>query len=112
MEEGETTTVYDDYKFVTVEELHDLGLSHLIGTNLLRAYMHGYFIDIRLYRKAKSIIEPYSVNRYKEKKIKDKIAQQRPNRVQVEVNIRFIQFRKIRQVKNVFYLKIVLLGVM
>ena len=111
LEEGETTTVYDDYKFVTVEELHDLGLSQLIGTNLLRAYMHGYFIDIRLYRKAKSIIEPYSVNRYKEKKIKDKIAQQRPNRVQVEVNIRFIQFRKIRQVKNVFYLKIVLLGV-
>lgn len=31
LEEGETATVYDDYKFVTVEELHDLGFSHLIG---------------------------------------------------------------------------------
>lgn len=30
-----------------------LGLSHLMGTNLLRAYMHGFFIDNRLYSKAK-----------------------------------------------------------
>lgn len=32
LEEGETTTVYDDYKFITVDELEDIGLSHLIGT--------------------------------------------------------------------------------
>ena len=43
--------VYDDYKFVTKQDLASLGLSHLIGTNLLRAYMHGFFIDIRLYHK-------------------------------------------------------------
>lgn len=43
--------VYDDYKFVTKQDLATLGLSHLIGTNLLRAYMHGFFIDIRLYHK-------------------------------------------------------------
>ena len=30
-----------------------LGLSHLQGSNLLRAYMHGFFIDNRLYQKAK-----------------------------------------------------------
>ena len=28
-----------------------VGLSHLVGTNLLRAYMHGYFMDVRLYHK-------------------------------------------------------------
>lgn len=27
------------------------GLSHLVGSSLLRAYMHGYFMDIRLYHK-------------------------------------------------------------
>ena len=53
MEEGEVMTVYDDYKFVTKDELEDLGLEHLVGTNLLRAYMHGFFMDARLYRKAK-----------------------------------------------------------
>ncbi len=32
-----------------------LGLTHLVGTPLLRAYMHGFFIDNRLYGKAKAI---------------------------------------------------------
>ena len=26
-------------------------MTNLIGTNLLRAYMHGFFIDHRLYKK-------------------------------------------------------------
>ena len=30
-----------------------VGLSHLIGTNILRAYMHGYFMDIQLYHKVR-----------------------------------------------------------
>jgi ribosome biogenesis protein ENP2 len=45
--------VYDDYKFLTLKELDTLGLSHLIGSDLLRAYMHGYFMDIRLYNQVK-----------------------------------------------------------
>ncbi|KAG8551074.1 hypothetical protein GDO81_018437, partial [Engystomops pustulosus] len=65
LEENPESTVYDDYKFVTkreledlglthlIGELEDLGLTHLIGSAMLRAYMHGYFIDIRLYHKAK-----------------------------------------------------------
>ena len=46
--------MYDDYKFVTTEELNELGLEHLIGSPLLRAHLHGFFIVIRLYRKAAS----------------------------------------------------------
>ena len=46
-----TFSVYDDYQFVTRKDLEQLGLAHLIGTNLLRAYMHGYFMDVRLYKK-------------------------------------------------------------
>jgi len=56
MEESEMTNVYDDYKFVTKDELEDLSLEHLIGTKLLRAYMHGFFMDARLYRKAKWVL--------------------------------------------------------
>lgn len=51
MEEGAQTTIYDDFKFLTKEDLERLNLTHLIGTNLLRAYMHGYFVDYRLYKK-------------------------------------------------------------
>lgn len=35
LEEGETSAVYDDYKFLTVEELEDLGFSHLIGEHFV-----------------------------------------------------------------------------
>ena len=33
------------------EDLERLNMTNLIGTNLLRAYMHGFFIDHRLYKK-------------------------------------------------------------
>lgn len=54
LEEGGQTSIYDDYKFLTKEDLAKLNLTSLIGTNLLRAYMHGYFIDYRLYKKVKT----------------------------------------------------------
>jgi len=53
MEETAQTTIYDDYKFVTKEELERLNLTNLIGTNLLRAYMHGFFIDYGFYKKVR-----------------------------------------------------------
>eukprot|EP01135_Chromosphaera_perkinsii_P005224 Nk52_evm7s326 gene=Nk52_evmTU7s326 len=75
--------VFDDYKFVTKKELESLGLAHLIGTSLLRAYMHGFFMDIRLYNKAKLIADPFAYEDYKKKKIKEKIEEQRNNRIKV-----------------------------
>lgn len=48
--------------------------------------MHGYFIDMRLYRKAKSIVEPLSLSRYKQNKVKERIDQQRASRVQLQVD--------------------------
>ena len=53
-----TTDVYDNYKFVTRRQLEALELDNLIGTPMLRAYMHGYFVDVRLYRKAQSLAGP------------------------------------------------------
>lgn len=84
LEEDQQPTVYDDYKFVTKQELESLGLSHLMGTNLLRAYMHGYFIDIRLYHKAKSLAEPFAFEDYRRKRIQDKIEEERANRVKLK----------------------------
>ncbi|CAL9779249.1 unnamed protein product, partial [Musa acuminata subsp. burmannicoides] len=51
MELGSQTTNYDDFKFLTTEEFECLKLTNLIGTNLFRAYMHGFFIDHRPYKK-------------------------------------------------------------
>ncbi|KAF0301035.1 Nucleolar protein 10 [Amphibalanus amphitrite] len=84
LEESDVTTIYDNYKFVTRQELDDLGLTHLLGTNLLRAYMHGFFVDIRLYKKAKSVADPFAFDDYRKKKIKEKLDAKRDNRVKLD----------------------------
>lgn len=84
LEESTAQIVYDDYKFVTRKELEELGLAHLIGSTLLRAYMHGFFMDNRLYNKAKTIAEPFAYEDYRKSKIREKIEQERANRVRLK----------------------------
>lgn len=60
LEEG-ASQVYDDYKFVTREELERLGLSELLGSTLLRPFMHGFFIHSRLYHKVQCCCADRSV---------------------------------------------------
>ncbi|XP_072107328.1 nucleolar protein 10 [Mobula birostris] len=84
LEENPESTVYDDYKFVTKKDLENLGLAHLIGTPLLRAYMHGFFMDIRLYHKVKAMTNPFAYEEYRKDKIRQKIEETRAQRVQVK----------------------------
>ncbi|XP_034945328.1 nucleolar protein 10 [Chelonus insularis] len=81
LEETNYESVYDNYKFVTEKELTELGLSHLSGTSLLRAYMHGYFIDAKLWSKAKQIVQPFSFDAYKKNMIREKIKQNRASKL-------------------------------
>uniref|UniRef100_A0A8C4NT76 Nucleolar protein 10 n=1 Tax=Dicentrarchus labrax TaxID=13489 RepID=A0A8C4NT76_DICLA len=60
------------------------GLSHLVGSSLLRAYMHGYFMDIRLYHKVKTMANPFAYEEYRKDKIRQKIEESRTQRVQVK----------------------------
>ncbi|CAL9686184.1 unnamed protein product [Knipowitschia caucasica] len=83
LEESPESTVYDDYKFVTHKDLENLGLSHLVGSSLLRAYMHGFFMDIRLYHKVKSMANPFAYEEYRKDKIRQKIEESRTQRVQI-----------------------------
>lgn len=73
--------VYDNYKFVTKAELDALNLDHLIGTNVLRAYMHGFFVDLRLYEKAKAISNPFAYEEYLEEQRKNKLEAERASRI-------------------------------
>ena len=79
--------IYDDYKFVTKQELEDLGLEHLDGTNLLKAYMHGFFVDMRLYQKAVSTVNPFTFEKYRKEKVNKKIEESRPQRLQVKSDV-------------------------
>ncbi|PKU84456.1 nucleolar protein 10 [Dendrobium catenatum] len=84
MEEGSQATIYDDYKFLTKEDLERLHLTNLIGTNLLRAYMHGFFIDYRLFKKAQAIVDPFAYETYIEKKKQEKIEAERASRITIK----------------------------
>lgn len=87
-EELETETIqniYDDYKFITRQELEQLGLDHLEGTNLLRGYMHGFFINYRLYNKAKAVNDPFAYERYRKEKIREKLEAKPRLKVQSEL---------------------------
>ncbi|CAG8470871.1 9636_t:CDS:10 [Ambispora gerdemannii] len=83
LEENPQENIYENYKFVTRKELTNLGLDHLIGTNLLKAYMHGFFIDLRLYEKAKLIVNPFAYAEYRQRVIKEKIEKERSSRIRV-----------------------------
>merc|ERR1719233_1691275 len=87
LEESSTATVYDDYKFVTTEELNELGLEHLIGSPLLRAHLHGFFIDIRLYRKAASASPASATETVKKEMVRKRIEEQRKGRVKLESKV-------------------------
>eukprot|EP01138_Halocafeteria_seosinensis_P005814 gb/GECG01005943.1/.p1 GENE.gb/GECG01005943.1/~~gb/GECG01005943.1/.p1 ORF type:complete len:730 (+),score=123.29 gb/GECG01005943.1/:1-2190(+) len=88
----DTGTVYEDYKFVTRDELVRLGLSHLIGTSLLKSYMHGFFMDIRLYNKVQAIADPFAYERWRKAQVKQKLEEKRGNRINIQ--------RKLPQVNS------------
>ena len=74
--------IYDNYKFLTIQQLEALNLAHLIGTTtLLRPYMHGYFVAQRLYEEAKLIANPFVWEEERDKRTKAKIDSERESRI-------------------------------
>ncbi|XBI06554.1 hypothetical protein VPH35_134559 [Triticum aestivum] len=75
MEEKQENTLYDDYKFLTEEEMERLGLSEYKNSDAVRAHLHGYVIRYDLYKKqrAKLHIADYETlqNDMKAKKLAD-----------------------------------------
>lgn len=62
-------TVYDDYKFVTRQEVEELNATNLIGTPLLRGYMHGFFMDVSLYAKLQAVSQPAAYEEWRKKRV-------------------------------------------
>lgn len=95
MAEETRTETYDNYKFLTLAELRQLSLAHLVGkTNLLRPYMHGYFVASKLYEQARLIANPYVFEEERMKRVKDKVEKERASRIRgnkkVKVNQRLV----------------------
>lgn len=95
MAEEVRTETYDNYKFLTLPELKQLSLAHLVGkTNLLRPYMHGYFVASKLYEQARLIANPYILEEEQAKRVKEKVDKERASRIRgtkkVKVNQRLV----------------------
>ena len=82
LEESNASTVYDDFKFVTATDLEKLNASHLIGTPILKAYMHGYFMELGAYQKLKRLADPFAMEKFKQEQIEKRLSKQR-ERIQV-----------------------------
>ena len=83
LEESNESTVYEDFKFVTRAEVEEIGAGALIGTATLRAYMHGFFMDMKLYSKLRAASKPFEYDEYRKAKIKEKIDAKRESRITV-----------------------------
>jgi ribosome biogenesis protein ENP2 len=82
MAEEAPAETYDNYKFLTLPELKALNLGHLVGTtNLLRPYMHGYFVASRLYEEARFIANPYILDEERTKRVREKVEKERASRI-------------------------------
>ena len=74
--------IYDNYKFLTLPQLRNLNMDHLVGkTNLLRPYMHGYFVQQKLYEEARLIANPTSWEEERAKRVQQKIEKERESRI-------------------------------
>ena len=99
--------VYDNYKFLTTQQLKALNLGHLVGTtSLLRPYMHGFFVAQRLYEEARLIADPYVWEEERAKRVQQKIASERESRIRgnkkitAKVNRRLAEKLMEREEKN------------
>jgi ribosome biogenesis protein ENP2 len=87
MEEKTETELFDDFKFVTRTELESWGAEHLIGSNVLRPYMHGFFMDLRLYNRIRSSLAPDAYESFVNAKVSAKIQARQAERIVVRKNL-------------------------
>ena len=66
---------------MTRAERSELGLENLIGTEALRAYMHGYFMDNKLYQRAKMVAKPSMYEEYQKEKNRQKAKERKERRI-------------------------------
>ena len=53
LEETKDYNLYEDYKFLTMNDLQQISATNLIGTKFLKSYLNGYLMEWKLYNKVK-----------------------------------------------------------
>ena len=81
MDDEQEEVLYDDFKFIDGSELDTLNLGHLLGTPALKPYLHGYFVDLRTYTKARAIANPFQFAEYRERLVREKLEREKDSRI-------------------------------
>lgn len=87
LEESTQKAVFDDYKFVTADDLEQLGAKELVGSKFLQPYMHGYFMDQRLHQKLKAAMDPFAFEEYRKQRVRQKLDAKRTMRTRVKTKV-------------------------
>jgi ribosome biogenesis protein ENP2 len=100
MEEKQKTTSYEDYKFLTKNDLEKINASHLIGSKMLKPYMHGFFMDYKYYLKLKEVNDPFAFEKYRKNKISQKLEELRENRIVFQRTLPKVNSKFMEEVLN------------
>lgn len=74
--------VYDEYKFVSKQEVYELGCENLINTKMLKEYMHGYLMHLRLYNKLKAKVDAVDYQSKVQTQVEKDLNKSLPTRVE------------------------------
>jgi ribosome biogenesis protein ENP2 len=97
LEESKNTSVYEDFKFVTKTDLEKLNATNLIGTDSLRAYMHGYFMQMKQYQQLASIADPFAYDKFKKKQVETKLDELRDKRIIFQKDLPKVNKQYVRE---------------
>lgn len=81
LEEEMTSKVYDEYKFVSMEELEVLEAGGLIGSKLVKPYLSGFLMKYKVYEKLVEEKDPFRFERYRKERMEKKMEEKMRSRI-------------------------------
>jgi ribosome biogenesis protein ENP2 len=86
LEETKDYNLYEDFKFLTMNDLSQISATQFIGTKFLKSYLNGYLMDWKLYNKLKALAEPFAYDKFLEERKKEKMKLMLEDRIIVNRN--------------------------
>lgn len=112
MEEQQKDNVYDEFRFLSKEDLEKVNGGHLIGTKFVKSYMQGFVIKAKFYEKLRAEAQPFDLEEHKKKKLEERLEREMKDKIYVKgtqrvkgygkkanLNEKFLDLVKQRMVK-------------
>lgn len=76
--------IYQEYRFLSEEDLNEINATHMIGTKFLQAAMGGFVMKAKLFDKLKMQAQPFDLEKYREERLKAKIDRELNDRIYIK----------------------------